>query len=187
MNAELKRTLLQLAFPTAAILVGLAIARYRDYSLTQDLRLVLPSWQQAVLWLVGWVLWIAASELLSRRLGFPQPPRWEVQEPQILALRVFTLVIMAPIAEEFIFRGLLVHRLSETRLGPIGAILIAAGVFAVIHLQYRSEQLVLIFLDGVVLGLALYSSGSLVLPIMMHVIGNLYAVYQRLPESYGIA
>jgi membrane protease YdiL (CAAX protease family) len=184
MSAELRKSLIQLAFPTVAIIVGLAVARFRDISLSGDLLLVAPSWSQALFWLAIWILWIAASELVSRRLGLPQPSTWETHEPGVIVLRIFTLVIMAPIAEEFVFRGLLFQRIASTGLGIVGAILITAGVFAVLHVQYRRDQAALIFLDGLVFGVALYTSSSLVMPMLMHVIGNLYAVYQRLPDSF---
>jgi hypothetical protein len=127
MSAELRKSLIQLAFPTVAIIVGLAVARFRDISLSGDLLLVAPSWSQALFWLAIWILWIAASELVSRRLGLPQPSTWETHEPGVIVLRVFTLVIMAPIAEEFVFRGLLFQRIASTGLGIVGAILITAA------------------------------------------------------------
>lgn len=181
MAIQPRKVFIQLAFPIVAIVVGVIMTRSRGYAFQDDLKLVWPSWVQLVIWLPAWIVWIAASEIISRRLKMPQPTRWEPSPPWLLAIRVLTLALLSPIAEEFIFRGLLYYRISTTSLGAPGAILIAAAIFSVIHLQYRREQLALIFLDGMILGLALYISDSLLLPMTMHIIGNTYAVLQRLP------
>jgi membrane protease YdiL (CAAX protease family) len=180
MTDDLRKRLIQLALFILAILVVLVISRVRHLSLKEDFGLVWPSWGQAFFWLTLWVIWVAASEWLSIRLGFPRPQRWEFKSMTWVVLSIIGLVILAPVAEELIFRGLLFNRL-RTNLGLIGAILISAGPFAVLHVQYGWKQMAMIFLDGVILGLAYYFSGSLGLAILMHGIGNLYAVYQRLP------
>ena len=38
----------------------------------------------------------------------------------------------------------------------------------------------LIFVDGLVFGLARYHTGSIFVPILLHMLGNTYAVWQRL-------
>jgi membrane protease YdiL (CAAX protease family) len=75
---------------------------------------------------------------LSLRLH-PADPEWEsfFQEhlpgttPEIL-LAVLTVVIVAPLAEEIIFRGLL-HRLTSSLWGAGPAALISALVFGIVH------------------------------------------------------
>ncbi|HEU5303211.1 MAG TPA: CPBP family intramembrane glutamic endopeptidase, partial [Gemmatimonadales bacterium] len=69
---------------------------------------------------------------------------------------------------------------AATRLGPAGAILIPAAIFALVHVQYSMPEKMLIAVDGVFFGLARYRTGSVLMPILLHSLGNAYAVAQRL-------
>ncbi|HTS16816.1 MAG TPA: tetratricopeptide repeat protein [Verrucomicrobiae bacterium] len=82
---------------------------------------------------------------------------------------VVSVVIMAPICEEIIFRGLLYGAL-EGRIGIAGAILVSAFVFALVHLQIT--YFVALLCVGVVLGWARWKTGSLGLPIVLHIVNN---------------
>ncbi|MGH8929964.1 MAG: lysostaphin resistance A-like protein [Egibacteraceae bacterium] len=160
--------------------VVVAVSAVRGISPGDDLLLRWPAWWQGLAWLIAWTGWIGATEVVSIRLGVPSPTRWERQPVGRLVLRTVTIVILAPIAEELVFRGLLLQRMA-TRLGAAAAVLVTAAAFALLHLRYRAVQTALIFLDGIVLGLALVTSQSLVLTMLMHGLGNLFAVWQRLP------
>jgi membrane protease YdiL (CAAX protease family) len=85
-----------------------------------------------------------------------------------------------PIAEELAFRGLFMAALRRMRVAIPWAILLTAAVWSIIHLQYSPLLLALIVVDGIALGLARHYSGSLYVPIAMHVIGNLFSIYQSL-------
>jgi tetratricopeptide (TPR) repeat protein/membrane protease YdiL (CAAX protease family) len=89
-------------------------------------------------------------------------------------LAVFvTVVIVAPIAEEIIFRGLL-YGAFEKRFRVVGAILISSAIFALAHLQVA--YFIPIFCLGIVLGWARWKTGSLGLPILLHVLNNGFAL-----------
>jgi membrane protease YdiL (CAAX protease family) len=180
LSADLKSALTKLAYPIATILIVWVVSRIRSL----DLRLIWPAWQEAAIWLIGWSLWIVVAEFISDKLGLPRPSMWESRSMTALIIHTVTLVIMSPIAEELVFRGILFQELANWHLGPTGGTIISAGLFALIHFQYGWKQNVLIFLDGVIYAISFYSSGSLLLPMLMHSIGNLYAVFQRLPRSF---
>ncbi len=80
-----------------------------------------------------------------------------------------TVVIIAPITEEIIFRGL-IYGAFEKRFRVTGAILASSAVFALVHLQVA--YFIPIFCLGIVLGWARYKTGSLGLPILVHVLNN---------------
>jgi membrane protease YdiL (CAAX protease family) len=61
-----------------------------------------------------------------------------------------------------------------------GAIALTAAFFAILHLQYGAPQIGLILVDGVFYGLARAASGSVVVPLACHMIGNGYAAWERL-------
>jgi membrane protease YdiL (CAAX protease family) len=96
-----------------------------------------------------------------------------LSEPLILGL--ISVVIIAPIAEEFIFRGFLYSQLSRTKIGPWGAVTLSSLLWTVIHFQYEVLILIVLFIFGIFLGYIRMAYKSLSLPIMLHGINNLFA------------
>ena len=80
-------------------------------------------------------------------LGFLE---FMLSEPLILGL--ISVVIIAPIAEEFIFRGFLYSQLSRTRIGPWGAVTLSSLLWTVIHFQYEALILIVLYIFGIFLG-----------------------------------
>ncbi len=80
-----------------------------------------------------------------------------------------SVVIVGPIVEEILFRGLIYGAL-EKRLRVFGAIVISSFLFALVHLQV--VYFIPIFCLGLVLGWARWKANSLGLPILIHVLNN---------------
>ena len=175
-------TLPKVILPAAAIGVMLFAARKRKLLLAEDLGLRLPKPAASVLFLVLWICLVALEEWLTRSIDGAQAKPWPVYPAYIVALRVLAIGLLGPVAEELAFRGLLFALLRRTRLGVIGAIVVAAVLWSLIHLQYSPVLLLVIFVDGIALGAARYFSGSLYLPIAMHVLGNLFSIAQSLAQ-----
>jgi membrane protease YdiL (CAAX protease family) len=96
------------------------------------------------------------------------------ETPLQLLLAVLAAVVLAPIAEELLFRGLL-HRALRTRLRLIPAALISSVLFAIVHVDVVLSQplaLVGLTLVGVVLAVAYERTGSLLVPIVIHAVHN---------------
>ncbi len=89
------------------------------------------------------------------------------------ALLILTLVIVGPIAEEVLFRGVILPRLSPL-LGAGLATVLTSGLFAVLHLQYGFGVHV-VFLYGLMLSWARLRTGGLSAPIVMHMVINALA------------
>ena len=85
--------------------------------------------------------------------------------------------ILGPTAEELVFRGVLFSRLMTTRLGPVGTIVLLALVWSAIHTSYELRVIAVIFVEGLILGAARWKTGSVIPPILMHIVWNLYAVW----------
>ena len=80
--------------------------------------------------------------------------------------------VAAPIFEELAFRGLLIGSLRHV-IDKHAAIAIASGVFTMLHIQYPWPILLTQVLPlAVVLGYARTESGSIWLPIGLHVLAN---------------
>ena len=164
--------------------IGLIIfvAKKKRLSYKYDLGLVLPNWKNLIFWIALFLLLIAIEDFFFNQFSDSITESWKEKytTPQML-LRGIGIVILAPISEELMFRGLLFWRIKNSRLKTIGSILIPAILFSAIHIQY-SELLTLgiIFIDGLFYGLARHFSKSVILAIILHSLSNLGAVIERL-------
>ncbi len=93
-----------------------------------------------------------------------------------VVLILLSLVVLAPLAEELIFRGMLLSRLVRS-MAMWWAIVVQAAVFALIHLADPEAIAAIpgLFLIAAVLGYAAIKTGSLSLPIFLHAGVNLTA------------
>jgi hypothetical protein len=120
------------------------------------------------------ILVFAASSLL--RLSPPDPGR-EARElvgsglgPAGIALLIFAVVILAPIGEETLFRGVLLPWLRRF-LGVDAAVWVSAVIFGIGHLRY-GLGLSTVVVYGLVLGWARLQTGNLRASIALHMIIN---------------
>jgi membrane protease YdiL (CAAX protease family) len=91
-----------------------------------------------------------------------------------LILGVITTILVAPILEEFIFRGFLFSQLKVT-LGNWGAISLSSLAWTSLHFQYELKILFILFLLGLILGFLRWKYNSLFLVMALHAINNLVA------------
>ena len=98
---------------------------------------------------------------------------------------VFTIAILAPVVEEFMFRGVLLKRMIG-KTSVWGGILISSLLFGVLHLDVIGA-----FLFGVVASLLYLRTNNLLVPILLHIINNSVAaaaifLAPTWPESIAI-
>jgi membrane protease YdiL (CAAX protease family) len=84
-------------------------------------------------------------------------------------LVLFSVVVVAPITEEFIFRGVLLHRWG-VKWGIRPAIVMTSILFGMLH-----SNLVGLFVFGVVMALLYLSTRSLLVPMVAHALNNAIA------------
>jgi membrane protease YdiL (CAAX protease family) len=174
---QLQKTLLKVVLPLVVIGAVFVVARLRRLSWRDDLGLVRPPAGPSALWIAVYVAWML---LTDRLIGWRGPWDFTVwaQSPWIVdVLRVLAVCFLGPISEELVFRGFLYGQLTKTRLGAAGTIVALAAVWSAIHTDYSLPVLLVLFVSGLLLGAARYRTGSVLLPIAMHVIWNLYAVW----------
>ncbi|MBV9672568.1 MAG: CPBP family intramembrane metalloprotease [Verrucomicrobia bacterium] len=82
---------------------------------------------------------------------------------------IFLAVVVAPLAEEFVFRGY-IYGVLKKYFGPIASLVFTSTLFAVIHLHIPS--LLPLFVLACVLTLSYELSGSLLVPMTMHALFN---------------
>jgi len=181
MTADLRDTVVRVALPAFAILVILRVARQRRLSFREDLGLQFPSYEKALLWVAVFVALMVVQELLWKALGLPPPEPWRNKYTGVMKIvRVFAMAVLAPVSEELLFRGIIYHTIAVTPLKDAGAIAITSVAFAVLHFQYGIGEMSFILFDAVFYGIVRCSTGSTGLTMIMHVLGNSYAAYQRL-------
>jgi uncharacterized protein len=94
------------------------------------------------------------------------------------SISFFSVVIIAPIVEEFIFRGLLLTRWSS-KWGTQRSILVSSIIFGVLH----GPSTVSLFFVGLVLSFVYIKTRSLIIPILLHAGNNLFAFLLHIIES----
>ncbi len=119
----------------------------------------------AALELLAWLFPAFRTEFMSRILG-------STTDRMMMVLGVG---IAAPLFEEFLLRGLLYGSLRFV-VDKHVAVALTAGIFTLMHLQYEVMVMLLILPIGVVLGYARANTGSIWVPVLLHVINNLYSV-----------
>ena len=100
-------------------------------------------------------------------------------------IRIAGAVILAPIAEEFIFRGLFLNMLIKRKLNLHLAIFMQAVVFVLLHnFTYQNSLssnigIVQSLADAMLFGYAKYYTKSIFTPMAMHITGNAIATLER--------
>lgn len=90
-------------------------------------------------------------------------------DPLALACFAVTALVVAPLFEELLFRGLLLP-VAGQRLGGAGAVVLSAAVFAIAHLSLG--ELAPLFVLGLGLGWLRWRSGRLGSAVLMHALWN---------------
>jgi uncharacterized protein len=86
------------------------------------------------------------------------------------------IVLLAPIAEEVMFRGFVYRGFTRRPGHEPFAILVLTLSWMLLHVQYDWVGLLQVFIIGLFLGWVRWSSGSILLTIMLHVLLNFEAM-----------
>ena len=169
---------------TTFVCLGLivAIIKLKEGALLREYLCLRPvSLEKTLRW-----FWFAAgllvlSDLTTHMLGRPIVPEfmstaYRTANP-ILPLWL-AVIVAAPLFEETFFRGFLFKGVETSFLRPIGAVVVSAALWAAIHVQYDLYGMATIFIFGLLLGAARVATGSLLVPLGMHSIGNLVATIE---------
>jgi hypothetical protein len=125
------------------------------------------------------VILIVGQERLCRALGLDVKPQdianlfITTHSPAIVALLTVFAVVVAPVFEEVLFRGL-AYPVLKQRFGTGRALLMVSAAFALIH--FHLPSVVPLFALAIALALAYELTGSLLAAITMHALFNATSV-----------
>lgn len=97
----------------------------------------------------------------------------QIYEGQSIVLMLIVVAVIAPVAEELVFRGLVMMRIRDY-LGPVAGILLSAVCFGIYH--GNMVQFVYAGLLGIFLGYTMEKSQSVLVPIIGHMTANFWSV-----------
>ena len=158
---------------------------------------IFPTWRtlgRYSLWVIPLVIMsIASTYLLFFPLSFLFPEFvkawflefsptmiWTSGDNYVLAnlLNFLAIVIVAPVFEEFFFRGILLTRWT-VKWRVIPGVIVSSGVFALLH-----TNLIGTFCFGCVMAILYIRTKSLFIPMSLHVINNLTAWIMELYSTH---
>ena len=135
-----------------------------------------------VLALSGWNGWLERTfdiEPMQESVKILQ----EAKDPLVVFLMAVAAVIVAPVAEEVVFRGYL-YPAAKYFCGPVGAILFSSLVFAAAH--GNVVAMAPLFLLAVLLCLIYEFTGSIWANISVHFLFNAATVAIQMLVRYGV-
>jgi membrane protease YdiL (CAAX protease family) len=174
-----------MGLPAVAAALWFAI-RFTDTSFADYLGLRGTSPKNFLIGIFGLIGVIAIWEVMSSLISHETSPTFMVdvlksaRSDGALWLLILAFCVAAPVSEEFFARGFLYLGWSESRLGPIGAIVLSSLVWTGLHLQYDWYFFGEVFTLGLWFGYLRYRSGSTLLTIVLHGLNNLAAVVQTI-------
>ena len=167
----------------SALLCGalvIAAARLRDgMNARSYLGLGPVSGKELARWVLATIVIVAQTDLvLYLAKGELLPGEWvaiyrSVQSPALFWL---ALVVATPVFEELLFRGFVFAGIQASRLGGFGAVAITAMIWTLAHGQSDPLEFAIIFILGVMLGIARLRTGSILATMTMHMLINLISV-----------
>jgi uncharacterized protein len=164
------------------IVILLAFADMRPgWPLRKYLALQRPRLLSIIGWLLALVAFMYATEAVSHLVGHRSISDFQInafRTAGFLPLLYVAIVVMAPLLEELIFRGFLLQGFRHSVVGVGWAVVISSAMWASLHIQYDFFDIFSIFLLGLLFCAARLRSGSLYVPIAMHMFMNLVATLQ---------
>ncbi len=132
-------------------------------------------------WIFFLVVLIVLSDQLTKALGRPTITKFETDlfaTGKPLWLVALAIVVGAPLFEELFFRGFLFKGFEKSFMKPAGAIVVTSALFASMHAQYDLYGIMTVFVTGLLLGAARFSTGSIFVPMILHASTNGLVILQ---------
>jgi membrane protease YdiL (CAAX protease family) len=161
----------------AAAIAGVAFLRIRFSKRDADhWGFVRPPLRATLLWIAALLLWMLATDAVIGWRGPWDFGPWLAAPVAASVMRVLAICVLGPIAEELIFRSILFAK-ARALAGVAAAIVLTSAGWATLHWDYSWPVILVIFVDGLLLGCARWRTNSVWAPAAMHILYNLYAIW----------
>ena len=156
------------------VLVLAVMARQTGASATDYLAWKVPRRIEVVVGISVILVFAAASDGISWLIGREIVSQFQVDMYRTASTGGYlpwlwlTVVVMAPIGEETLFRGFLFRGWLRAPRDVWPVIIVTAFIWAVSHLQYDLYFMTQVFVSGLVLGWFRWMSGSTILSMLLH-------------------
>jgi len=152
---------------------------------------VSPNWLLTKQWdVMMWAVLAALGMVIPMtwlQENMPELPNWiENEQEQLLSnyWGYLAIGLLAPLAEEMVFRGAILRTLLEwNNRQPVGPIMISAALFSLIHMN--PAQMPYAFLAGLLLGWMYWRTGSILPGMAYHWANNsvAYILFRAYPDQ----
>ncbi len=184
MNPEIKSALIRV-LPFIVILFIILIAIKNKKNTVSELSINKPDAKtNFFLWISGFFVFVILVEFSLYKLGILEIDKWNHSFlPSVI--RIFGAIVLAPIAEELIFRGLILSKLISKNININLAIFIQSILFVLLHnFTYQNSLssnigIAQSLIDASLFGYARLYTKSIYTPIAMHMTGNFIATIER--------
>jgi uncharacterized protein len=177
-NGDVLAATMFLSTPACLLAIAAIIMLKRGASFEDTLALRAPAPAALGRWVLAALAFAAVSDTLTWFLGKPIVPPFMEQvyrSADNKGTLWIAFVLAAPVFEEIFFRGFVITGLSASRLGASGAVIVSSLLWAAIHTQYDLYGIATVFMLGLVLGAARVRTGSVLPPMVMHMVANVIA------------
>jgi uncharacterized protein len=177
-NGDVVAASLFLSTPASLLAIIAVLKLKRGSSFDDALALRAPPKGALWRWMLAAIAFAAACDALTWLFGRPIVPAFMEMAYRTADGKValwIAFVIAAPVFEEIFFRGFAITGLASSRMGAVGAVVVTALLWAAMHVQYDFYDVATLFLIGLLLGAARVKTGSVLVPLAMHMTENLIA------------
>lgn len=184
MTEEIKSAIFRvLPFAIALLLILILLKKNR---ITRDsLYIRKPvSMSRFFAWWGGFLLLAMGIEYMLFKSGHLEVSHWEhAFAPSVI--RIFGIVVLAPVAEELLFRGIITNRLQNFNLNLHVVVILQALLFVLMHsFAYENTVssnigIIQSFFDACLFAYARINTKSIYTCIAMHATGNAIAVIEQ--------
>jgi membrane protease YdiL (CAAX protease family) len=184
MGSEITTSLFRV-IPFAIVIIVFMVLLQRKKITKEMIDLQSPSSAPRFLvWWLGFLGLILVIEYMLSLFGLLEVSPWKHSSALSSSIRIIGSIALAPVAEELLFRGIILYKLSK-RMNRHAAIVIQASFFVLLHsFTYESSLsstvgIVQGLIDASMFAYARYSTNSLYTSITMHATGNAIAILER--------
>lgn len=154
------------------------IADYLGYKLPRRSEVIIGVAILAAVIVAGDIVsWLAGRNIVDR---FQTDIYEAAKSANLLPLLLFAITILIPIGEETLFRGFLFRGWLRSPRQAWPVILITAGLFAIVHVQYDWFLIAQVFVFGILFGWIRWATGSTLLTMLLHGLVNLEGMIETM-------